>query len=332
MVQYIAKKWIYARTFEGVPKPDDFRLEEEVLPEIQDGEFLAKAEFLSVDPYMRIHIHLYPVEIVMIGGQIAQVLESKHPDFPVGAYVFGQFGWRTCTICNPAEIETKKPYVLPDFGPTLPRSLGLGVLGMVGNSAYFGFFEVCRPTEGKTVVVSGAAGAVGNIVGQIAKIKGCHVVGITGSDEKCQWLKEIGFDAAINYKMADVEKELQQAAPEGVDFYFDNVGGQTAATVRKQMNQRGRIAVCGTISMYNGTPAQVADPQRDFVGKQLVQEGFSVYRWTDRWFEGINQNLKWIQEGKIKYRETITEGFENMPNAFIDMLKGGNVGKAIVKV
>ncbi|XP_062533968.1 prostaglandin reductase 1-like [Armigeres subalbatus] len=332
MVQYIAKKWIYARKFNGEPKLDDFRLEEELMPEIRDGEFLAKAEFLSVDPYMRIYILSYPVESVMIGGQIAQVLESKHPDFPVGAYVFGQFGWRTYAICNPAGIETRKPYVLPEFGPALPRSLGIGALGTVGNSAYFGFLEICRPKEGETVVVSGAAGAVGNIVGQIAKIKGCHVVGIAGSDEKCQWLKEIGFDDAINYKAADVEKELKQAAPDGVDCYFDNVGGQIAAIVRKQMNQRGRISVCGTISMYNGNPVQVEDPQRDYVWKQLIQEGFSVHRWTDRWFEGINQNLKWIQEGKIKYRETITEGFENMPHAFIDMMKGGNVGKAIVKV
>lgn len=281
---------------------------------------------------MRIYVQSYPVGSVMIGGQVAQVLESKHPDFPVGAYVFGQFGWRTYAICNPTGIETRKPYVLPDFGPSLSRSLGTGTLGTVGNTAYFGLLEVCRPKEGETVVVSGAAGAVGSIVGQIAKIKECRVIGIAGSDEKCQWLKEIGFDAAINYKTADIEKELRDAAPEGVDCYFDNVGGRIAATVRKQMRNRGRIAVCGTISMYNGSPIPVEDPQRDFVWKQLVQEGFSVHRWTDRWFEGIEQNLKWIQEGKLKHRETVTEGFENMPQAFIDMMRGGNVGKAIVKV
>ncbi|XP_021694721.1 prostaglandin reductase 1 [Aedes aegypti] len=331
MAKYTAKKWIYARAFDGEPKLEDFRLEEEVMPAIKDGEFLAKAEYLSVDPYMRIYILSYPVGSVMIGGQIAQVIESKHADFPVGAYVFGQFGWRTYAICNPTGIETRKPYVLPDFG-TLPRSLGIGTLGTVGNTAYFGFLEICRPKEGETVVVSGAAGAVGSIVGQIAKIKGCRVVGIAGSDEKCQWLREIGFDAAINYKTADVGKELKEAAPEGVDCYFDNVGGQIAATVRKQMNLRGRIAVCGTISMYNGNPMQVEDPQRDFVWKQLVQEGFSVHRWTDKWFEGIEQNLKWIQEGKLKYRETVTDGFESMPQAFIDMMRGQNVGKAIVKV
>ncbi|XP_055604485.1 prostaglandin reductase 1-like [Uranotaenia lowii] len=328
---YTAKKWIYARAFEGEPSVDNFRLEEETMPEIKDGEFLAKAEFLSVDPYMRIYVLSYPIGSVMIGGQIAQVLESKNSDFPVGAYVFGQFGWRTYSICNPVGIETRKPYVLPDFGG-LPRSLGIGSCGTVGNSAYFGFLEICQPVAGETVVVSGAAGAVGNLVGQIAKIKGCRVIGLAGSDEKCEWLREIGFDWAINYKTANVEKELREAAPNGIDCYFDNVGGQISATIKSQMKERGRIAVCGSISMYNGKPEKVQDPQIEFVWKQLVQEGFSVHRWTDRWFEGIEQNLKWIQEGKIKYRETITHGFENMPKAFISMMNGGNIGKAIVQV
>uniref|UniRef100_A0A1Q3FJZ7 Prostaglandin reductase 1 n=1 Tax=Culex tarsalis TaxID=7177 RepID=A0A1Q3FJZ7_CULTA len=329
---YTAKKWIYARAFDGEPKLDDFRLEEEVMRELQDGEFLAQAEYLSVDPYMRIYILSYPVGSVMIGGQIARVLESRNADFPVGAHVFGQFGWRTVSICNPKGITTRKPYVLPDFGPDLPRSLGIGACGTVGNSAYFGFLEICKPKEGETVVVSGAAGAVGSVVGQIGKIRGCKVIGIAGTDEKCAWLKELGFDHAINYKTADIAAELKVAAPDGVDCYFDNVGGKTTEIVRKQMRSRGRIAVCGTISMYNGSPTQVVDPQRDFVWKELVQEGFSVHRWTDRWFEGIGQNLKWIQEGKMKFRETVTEGFENMPKAFIDMMRGGNVGKAVVKV
>ncbi|XP_058831198.1 prostaglandin reductase 1-like isoform X2 [Topomyia yanbarensis] len=328
---YTAKKWIYARVFSGEPKLDDFRLEEEIMPEIEEGEFLARAEFLSVDPYMRIYILPYPVGSVMIGGQIAQVLESRNPDFPVGAYVFGQFGWRTYSICNPVGIETRKPYVLPDFR-SLPRSLGIGVLGTVGNSAYFGVQEICRPKPGETMVVSGAAGAVGSIVGQIGKIKGCSVIGLAGTDEKCAWLKEIGFDGAINYRTADVRKELKLAAPGGVDCYFDNVGGEISAIVRRQMKMYGRIAVCGTISMYNDKPVRVEDPQRDFVGRQLLQEGFSVHRWTDRWFEGIEQNLKWIQQGRLKFRETVTEGFEKMPLAFIEMMRGGNIGKAIVKV
>ncbi|XP_055526137.1 prostaglandin reductase 1-like isoform X2 [Wyeomyia smithii] len=331
VTMYTAKKWIYARAFDGKPKPEDFRLEEETVPPLKEEEFLARAEFLSVDPYMRIYILAYPVGSVMIGGQIAQVVESKNVAFPVGAHVFGQFGWRTLSICNPAGIDIRKPYVLPEFG-SLPRSLGIGTLGTVGNSAYFGLLEVCRPQEGETLAVSGAAGAVGSLVGQIGKIKGCTVIGLAGTDEKCAWLREIGFDCAINYRTADVEEELKLAAPNGVDCYFDNVGGKLTAIVRRQMRTFGRIAVCGTISMYNDGPTLVEDPQRDFVGKQLVQEGFSVHRWTDRWFEGIEQNKRWIQEGRLKYRETITEGFENMPKAFIEMMCGGNIGKAIVKV
>ncbi|XP_055526141.1 prostaglandin reductase 1-like [Wyeomyia smithii] len=328
----IAKKWIYAKAFSGYPTAENFRLEEETLGELKEDEILAEAIFLSVDPYMRPYMGQYPVGTVMIGGQVAKVVKSKNSKFPEGRFIFGNFGWRTHTICNPSVGDFRaKPYVLPDFGE-VPLSLGLGVLGMPGNSAYFGFLEICKPKECETVVVSGAAGAVGSLVGQIAKIKGCTVVGITGTDEKCEWIKNIGYDYAINYKTQDIKAELKKAAPKGVDCYFDNVGGTTTEIVRGQMNTFGRISVCGIISSYNEERAKVFDPQRDFVGKQLKQEGFVVSRWNARWMEGIEQNLKWIQEGKMKYRETITEGFENMPDAFIGMLKGVNIGKAIVKV
>ncbi|XP_058831166.1 prostaglandin reductase 1-like [Topomyia yanbarensis] len=326
----LAKKWIYAKAFSGLPTAENFRLEEETVAAIKDNEFLAEAVFLSVDPYMRPYMLQYPVGSVMIGGQIAKVLESKHPKYPVGSFVCGNFGWRTHTVCNPDEGELK-PYVLPDFGKE-PLSLGLGVLGMPGNTAYFGFLEICKPVVGETVVVSGAAGAVGSLVGQIAKIKGCQVIGIAGTDEKCEWLKSIGFDHTINYKTADIGEELKKAAPKGVDCYFDNVGGKITEIVCGQMNVFGRISVCGTISNYNSEAAKVTDPQRDYVWKQLKQEGFLVYRWKARYMEGIEQNLKWIQEGKLKYHETVTEGFENMPDGFIGMLTGGNTGKAVIKV
>uniref|UniRef100_A0A182K2Y6 Prostaglandin reductase 1 n=1 Tax=Anopheles christyi TaxID=43041 RepID=A0A182K2Y6_9DIPT len=327
---HIAKKWIYAKPFVDEPTLDNFQLVEEPVPELKDGEFMIRAHYLSVDPYMRIYMLASPTGSTMIGGQVGQVIESKHADFPVGAYAFAQVGWRTVSVCDPAKFETRKPYVLPELG-SLPVSLGMGALGTVGNTAYFGLLEICQPKEGETVVVSGAAGAVGSIVGQIAKIKGCRVIGIAGTVEKCEWLREIGFDGAINYKEENIEQALRQLAPDGVDCYFDNVGGRTSELVQGQMKQFGRIAVCGTISMYNASePTRVADPQLTFVWKQLVQEGFSVHRWTDRWFEGVHQNLQWIQEGKIKVRETITEGFENMPRAFIEMMKGGNVGKAVL--
>jgi prostaglandin reductase 1 len=205
---------------------------------------------------------------------------------------------------------------------------------MPGNTAYFGLLEICKPKAGETVVVTAGAGSIGSMAGQIAKIKGCKVVGFAGSDEKCKWLEdELGFDKAINYKSGDMAKALKEAAPKGVDCYFDNVGGELSSIIFKQMNVFGRIAVCGAVAEYNLiNDFQIRPPQIDFIFKQLKMEGFVVYRWADRWMEGIQQNLKWIQEGKIKYRETITEGFENMPQAFIDLLRGKNFGKAVVKV
>ncbi|XP_058443867.1 prostaglandin reductase 1-like [Malaya genurostris] len=329
-----AQKWIYAKTFKGEPNQQNFRLEKEELPALKDGEFLAQAQYISVDPYMRPYMMAYPEGSLMIGGQVGKVLESKNTSFPAGATVFGQFGWRTHTVCNPSDQPMNGPYtyVLPDFG-SLPPSLGLGVLGMPGNTAYFGLLELCNPKEGETVVVSGAAGAVGSLVGQIAKLKGCRAIGIAGSDAKCHWLKSIGFDGTINYKTTNnILADLKKIAPKGIDVYFDNVGGQISEAAIKLMNLYGRIAVCGTISNYNTSIEKVTDPMRMMVYKQLKMEGFTVWRWTDRWTEGIAANLKWIQEGKLKWQETVTEGFENTPAALIDMLKGGNTGKAVVKV
>ncbi|KAL1398589.1 hypothetical protein pipiens_008836 [Culex pipiens pipiens] len=326
-----AQSWIYAKVFKGEPTQQNFRLEREDLPALADGDFLARADYISVDPYMRPYMMAYPEGTPMIGGQVATVLDSKNAGFPVGSAIFGQFGWRTHTVCNPAKLKTDRPYVLPDFG-SLPTSLGLGVLGMPGNTAYFGLSELCEPKEGETVVVSGAAGAVGSHVGQIGKIKGCRVVGIAGSDAKCAWLKELGFDEVINYKTANVYGELKKAAPKGIDCYFDNVGGPISEAVIKQMNVYGRIAVCGTISNYNTAIEKVTDPLRQMVFKQLRMEGFLVWRWNNRWMEGIEANLRWIRDGKLQWQETVTEGFEQVPQAFMDMLKGGNTGKAVVKV
>lgn len=237
-------------------------------------------------------------------------------------------------MVNVDELPSK-PYVLPKLG-NLPRSLGIGAIGMPGNTAYFGLLEICQPKEGETLVVSGAAGAVGSLVGQIGKIKGLRVIGIAGSDDKCKWIvDELGFDVAINYKTQDVAEELRKAAPNGVDCYFDNVGGEISNAVINQMNEYGRISVCGSISAYNADLAsypRVPDLQKVFNWKQLKMEGFLVPRWTHRWSEGLKQMAEWIMQGKIKYEETVTEGFENMPAAFIGMLGGANTGKAVIKV
>lgn len=268
----------------------------------------------------------------ILGTQVARIIESKNPKFPKNSYVCCRYGWCSHSIIAPGDDVWC--YVLPDFG-TLPRSLGIGCLGMPGNTAYFGFLEICKPQPGETVVVTGAAGAVGSLVGQIAKIKGCKVIGFVGSDEKCEWIKSLGFDEAINYKKGNLKKALKTAAPEGVDCYFDNVGGEISNVIIHQMNLYGRISVCGAVSAYNdrreeGTKVGILQPIMVF--QQLQMEGFVVYRWKDRWMEGINQMKAWIQEGKITYRETITEGFENLPRAFMDVLNGRNLGKGVVSM
>lgn len=329
-----AKVWKYERRFDGFPKEGDLKLVEEELPPIKDGEYLAEAVYLSVDPYMRAYAPKVPLGATYIGQQVARIIESKNPDFPVGKYVVGSFGWRSHTVSKggPDPAATLPTTVLPDF-KGLPESLGVGTLGMPGNTAYFGLLEITHPKAGETLVVSGAAGAVGSHVGQIGKIKGLKVIGIAGSDKKLKWLKdELGFDEVINYKTEDVAKVLPKLAPKGVDIYFDNVGGEISDIVFDNMNDFGRISVCGGISGYNGEKAKGNVIQLNIVFKQLSIQGFLVGRWTDRWLEGIQQNLQWVLDGKIKYKETRTKGFENMFKAFTDMLKGGNIGKAIVEV
>nr|XP_031841678.1 prostaglandin reductase 1-like isoform X2 [Nomia melanderi] len=336
-----AKKFVLVEYFHGELKATDLQLVEEELPPLKNGEYLAEAEFLSVDPYMRAGSNELPRGITMVGQQIAKIIESKNPEFPVGKRVIGYMGWRTHTIVNQEEFakpETMNllPIILPDIEEYSP-SLGLGALGIIGNTAYFGLLDICTPKKGETLVVSGAAGAVGSHVGQIGKhVVGMYVIGIAGSDEKCKWLvNKLGFDHAINYKTEDVGAALIKAAPKGVDVYFDNVGGEISSTVIRQMKLFGRISVCGSISVYNSDFSALpkASVVQFFVmKKQLKMEGFFVTRWNDHWMEGIKKNLQWIREGKIKSRETITKGFENMFEAFINMLRGKIIGEAIVQV
>ncbi|KAG5684372.1 hypothetical protein PVAND_013607 [Polypedilum vanderplanki] len=328
-----AKVWLYVKEFKGEVNSSNFELIEEQINEIQDGEFLAEAIYLSVDPYQRTFQLQFPIGHVIIGRQVAKIIESKNENFPIGSLVFGNFGWRSLTIVDPKTFKNKYDlYLLPDIGQ-LSSSLALGVLGMPGNSAYYGFLDLCRPKEGETVAISAAAGAVGSIVGQIAKIKGCKVIGFAGSDEKCKWLEtELGFDKAINYKSENIEDQLKKAAPKGVDCYFDNVGGTLSSIIIDQMAMFGRISICGAITSYNDKRVMVPS-LTNFHRRNLRMEGFMNYRWIDQWMkEGMFEMLKWIQEGKIKCQETITEKFENTPKAFIELFTGGNVGKAIVKI
>merc|ERR1711988_169309 len=290
---------------------------------------------------MRPYTKRYNPPMTMIGGALYKVLQSKNKDFPEGSQVMSMIGWVDVGILDPMAKSsapgsegTVMTRPAPSIG-TLSPSLLLGALGMPGNTAYFGFLEICQPKAGETVVVNGAAGAVGSLVGQIAKIKGCHVIGFAGSDEKCQTLlNKYGFDKAYNYKKTSVQDALKDGAPNGVDCFFDNVGGEDAAVIINSMNEFGRVSCCGAISVYNESEKalpKISTTSQTIVFRQLTVQGFIVSRWKSRYPEAIKQMAQWIQEGKIKYDETIIEGFEKMPEAFIGLLTGTNLGKMIVK-
>ncbi|XP_026528087.1 prostaglandin reductase 1 [Notechis scutatus] len=326
-----AKAWILKKHFEGPPKQSNFELIEINLPNLKDGEMLLESMFLSVDPYMRPYSkRLMKEGDIMIGSQVAKILESRNPSFPVGTFVVATAGWTTYFISNGKDLSP----LPPNWPENLPKSLALGTIGMPGLTAYFGLLEICRPKPGDTVLVNSAAGAVGSVVGQIAKIMGCKVVGTAGSDKKLDYLKELGFDEVFNYKtVKSLEQALKDASPDGYNCYFDNVGGEFSSVVLEQMKTYGRIAVCGAVSLYNDTQLRKGPfVQFPMVMKQLYMEGFLVIRWNDRKNEGLKAILKWVQEGKIKSREDITKGFQNMPAAFMGMLQGDNFGKAIVEV
>ncbi|CAL8110122.1 unnamed protein product [Orchesella dallaii] len=332
------RKIVLSNRFNGLPKPEDFAIKEEELPDVlKDGEILCQAEWISVDPYMRMRASTLNLGDAMIGMQVARVLKSRCPEYPEGSQVVANFGWVERTIFKPERdhgVETI--YKMPEM-KGLPDSYALGTVGRPGNTAYFGCLRVCKPKEKDTIVVSAAAGAVGSLVGQIAKIQGCTVLGFAGSDNKVKWLQEkLKFDHAFNYKTANLPDVLAQYASNGVDAYFDNVGGEFTYHVMKHMKPFGRVALCGAISTYNSTdsskPALVPFDYGSMIYKNITMEGLHVLRWRDEWYTGINQLRDWILEGKIIVEETITEGFQNTPEAFINMLKGENVGKAVVKV
>ncbi len=320
---------------EGMPKESDFRLIDSPVPKPGPGEALVRALYLSVDPYMRGRLrgrngYAKPVEpgSIMTGGVAGQVMESNDPRLAVGDFVEGQLGWQEYAVAAAKTLRKIDPKLAP-------VSTALYVLGLPGLAAYFGLLDVCRPQPGELIVVSGAAGAVGSLVGQIAKIKRCRVVGIAGSDEKVTYLtKDIGFDSAFNYKThTDYEAALQEFAPNGIDVYFDNVGGPITDAAIYRLNQRARVAVCGQISQYNSDKVEMGPRWLgQLVAKQAKVEGFMVRQFADRFDEAYRQLGNWLRDGKIRYRESVIEGIENAPKAFIDMLEGRNIGKQLVKI
>lgn len=263
-----------------------------------------------------------------MGGVAGQVVESNDPRLAKGDYVEGQLGWQEYAVAPAKTLRKIDP-------KQAPVTTSLYVLGMPGMAGYFGLLEICKPQPGETVVVSGAAGAVGSLVGQIAKIKRCRVVGIAGTDEKVGYLtSELGFDSAFNYKTTtDYEAKLRELTPNGVDVYFDNVGGPITDAAILRLNQRARVAVCGQISQYNSeTPEMGPRWLSQLIIKQAKVEGFLVRQFSERYDEAYKQLGHWLRDGKIKYRETIAEGIENAPKAFIGMLEGHNIGKQLVKI
>ncbi|MBI2823586.1 MAG: NADP-dependent oxidoreductase [Planctomycetia bacterium] len=319
----------------GFPRESDFRIEEAPAQEPADGQFLVRVLYLSLDPYMRgrmsaVKSYAANVELgeVMVGGAVGRVVASRNERFAVGDAVVGHFGWQEYATSDGAGVEKIDESLAP-------ISTAVGVLGMPGLTAYFGLLEIGRPRPGETVVVSAAAGAVGAVVGQIAKIKGCRVVGIAGSPEKVAYVRDqLGFDAAIDYRAApDMSQALAEACPRGVDVYFDNVGGETLDAVLRHINMRARIAICGMISEYNlEKPAVGPRPGWFLLVNRARMEGFLVFEFRDRYREGLAALAAWVREGHIKYKEDIVEGLAAAPRAFIGLMQGKNFGKLLVRV
>ncbi len=320
---------------EGMPVEEDFKLVETELPELKDGEFLAKTIYLSVDPYMRGRMNdrksysePFKLDEVIGGGTVSRVVQSKNPKFKEGDITVGMLGWQEYAISDGKGVRNGVP-------KGIPMSACLGVLGMPGMTGYFGLLDIAEPKDGETVVVSGAAGAVGSLVGQIAKIKGCRVIGTAGSDEKVNHIvNDLGFDAGLNYKTSqNYYKDLKELCPDGIDVYFDNVGGPMTDAAIALINTHARISICGQIALYNSEKAEEGPRFLwKLIEKQAKIEGFLVFQFVKKYKQAYQDLTQWVKEGKIQYRENITEGIENTPKAFIGMFHGENTGKQIVKV
>lgn len=318
----------------GKPAASDFKFEDIDVPSPKDGEVLLKTIYVSVDPYLRGRMsdaksYVAPFELnkPMSSAIIAEVTESRNPDFKVGDFITAGLDWKL--------FQTSNGRGLTKVDPSVSLSAYLGALGMTGLTALMGLQEIGKPKSGETLVVSGAAGAVGSIVGQIGKIMGCRVIGIAGSDEKTEALKsKFGFDEAINYKTTEnMQEAIAAAAPEGVDIYFDNVGGDISDAVIFNMNKYGRIAICGTISSYNDTEASTGPRLQPYILKNsMIMQGFIVSNYADKFPEGVKQLSEWLKAGKLQYSETIVNGFDQIPQAFLDLFEGKNEGKMVVKI
>lgn len=318
----------------GMPSENNFKIVNAEIPSTGKGKVLTRNLYVSVDPYMRGRMNdsgdgqSFGLNEVIRGRTIGRVMESQSEDLKEGDYVTGMMGWEEYSTVSADDVEK----VNPQFAPL---SSYLGILGLTGLTAYFGLLSVAAPEAGDTVVVSAAAGAVGSAVGQIAKLHGCRVIGIAGSEIKVKYLREeLHFEEALNYKSSsNLEKDLREACPEGVDVYFDNVGGKISDAVLSLLNQNARISICGQIALYNLEETPVGPRvQPILLAHRAAMQGFTVRQFADEFPEARKQLGSWLEEGKIISTEHVVEGFENIPNAFIGLFKGENLGKQVVKL
>jgi NADPH-dependent curcumin reductase CurA len=317
----------------GWVEESNFRIVETALPEPKPGEVLVRNHWLSLDPYMRGRMssaksYVPPVEIdeVMTGGTVGEVIESHNGRFKPGDSVVGRLGWQQYAVSDGEGLAKVDPTLIP-------ASCYLGVAGMPGATAWIGLLEHCQPKTGETVVVSAASGAVGSVVGQLAKMQGCRAVGIAGGKAKCEHVVgELGFDACVDYKGGALYEDLKAAAPEGIDCYFENVGGEVMDTVFRHLNPFSRVALCGMIADYNATEPYAVRAMRALLVNRVRLQGFIVLDRLDLYQRAVRQLARLVARGKLKYHETIAEGLDNAPAAFIGMLKGANLGKQLVKI
>jgi NADPH-dependent curcumin reductase len=328
------REFIYVKAPDGMPDPGCFRLVEAPVPAPADGQVLVRTHYLSIDPYMRRQMggghgqYANPLKIgdVMIGRGAGVVIESRHPEFKAGDAVQAEFGWREHVVLDGRGLR-KLP---PDLAPL---SLGLGLVGQSGATAMVGLVDIAGIEPGETVVVSAAAGAVGSAVGQIARIRGCRAVGIAGGQAKCRHVVvDLGFDDCVDYKAGAVGAALAKAAPEGVDVYFDNVGGDILDAVMPHLNAGARVPVCGQISQYNAGDSHGLRNVGVILDKCVRVQGFRIGNHLARRDEALGELMAWYRAGRLKWRETVAEGLEQAPAALINMLSGGNIGKQVVRL
>lgn len=326
------QRLVLASRPQGAVSPDNFRLETATVAPLKDGEVLVRNHFLSLDPYMRMRMedvksYAAPQAIgdTMIGGTVGEVVDSKHPKYAAGDTVVGMLGWAEMGTCDGAllrKVETTH----------VPLSAYLGAVGMPGMTAWYGLTQIIAPKAGETVVVSAASGAVGSVVGQLAKLRGCRAVGIAGGAEKCAYVvNELGFDACIDYKAGNLAADIKAATPDGIDGIFENVGGTIFDTCVARMNPFGRIALCGLISGYDGEPMTINNV-RNFLTMRLSMRGFIVSEHIELWPQGLGELGTLVGTGKLKFRESVAQGLAAAPDAFIGLLKGRNFGKQLVKL